>query len=59
MKAALRNQPRIPSFSNTLEGVIDPNECSPAVARFAQAKVRQDDSSTKMREAAGAFVWYD
>jgi hypothetical protein len=60
-KAAGRDQPRILSqllkHASFFEGVIDPNECSPAVAQvFAQAKVRQDDLATKMREAAGAFM---
>jgi hypothetical protein len=60
-KAAITNQPRILSqllkHASFSEDIVDPEECSPAVAQvFAQAKVRQDDLATKMREAAGAFM---
>jgi hypothetical protein len=60
-KAAVTNQPRILSqllkHTSFSEGIVDPNECSPVVAQvFAQAKVRQDDLATKMREAAGTFM---
>jgi hypothetical protein len=60
-KAAVTNQPRILSqlltHASFSADIVDPKECSPAVAQvFAQAKVRQDDLATKMREAAGAFM---
>lgn len=60
-KAAVTNQPRILSqllkHASFSEGTVDPKACSPAVAQvFAQAKVRQDDLATNMREAAGAFM---
>jgi hypothetical protein len=60
-KAAITNQPRILSqllkHASFSEEIVDPNECSPAVAEvFARAKIRQDDLAMKMREAAGAFM---